>query len=255
MSETLRLRLPLQIHKADRQTGVNDARLRPLITVAARPGCASGGNCRLQARKKEVSLTQCPESNSTERHCHGVILHHRAEWWLVEFPERDPEPIKAWALTGQLTPAMADWFCADTGNDAAKAEVAALNPDSRCWSGEFSIRPSPDSADRFDIEAHPWGSEAGELEMRLARAMIESTLFPIPPGFLSVFTGLPDDDRPVLAIRLSGYICSTFELLTARYMPVYRPRSPWRDISGEAVGDSGSDILGWAPARDWIRPA
>ncbi|GAY20627.1 hypothetical protein [Sphingobium fuliginis] len=32
------------------------------------------------------------------------------------------------------------------------------------------------------------------------------------------------------------------------------PRSPWRDISGDAVGDSGSDIIGWCEAADWIRP-
>lgn len=34
----------------------------------------------------------------------------------------------------------------------------------------------------------------------------------------------------------------------------YRPRSPWRDISNDAVGDSGSDIIGWREAADWIRP-
>src|SRR3546814_3556907 len=41
--------------------------------------------------------------------------------------------------------------------------------------------------------------------------------------------------------------------MTARYMPTYRPRSPWRDISNDAVSDSGSDILGWREAADWIR--
>ncbi|MFD1960331.1 hypothetical protein ACFSHP_17560 [Novosphingobium panipatense] len=42
--------------------------------------------------------------------------------------------------------------------------------------------------------------------------------------------------------------------MTARYMPTYRPRSPWRDISNDAVSDSGSDILGWREAADWIGP-
>jgi hypothetical protein len=37
-------------------------------------------------------------------------------------------------------------------------------------------------------------------------------------------------------------------------MPDYRPRSPWRDISGDAVSESGSDILGWKSARDWLMP-
>ena len=129
-----------------------------------------------------------------------------------------------------------------------------LHPQSRCWSGEFSYLPAAGAADQIDIDAHPWGSEAGELETRLARTMIDATLHPVPAGFISVFTGLPPENQPVLAIRLSGYTCSTFELLTARHMPTYRPRSPWRDISADAVSDSGSDIIGWQPAADWIRP-
>lgn len=200
-------------------------------------------------------MTLSAETCSTAHHCYGVVIHHRLAWWLVEFPQLEAKPIKAWPLSGRLTSAMRDWIRAETDDGSIAADIAALNPGSHCWSGEFSIVPSLDAADRFDIDAHPWGSDAGELETRLARAMIEATLFPIPAGFISVFTGLPDEDVPVLAIRLSGYVCSTFELLTARYMPAYRPRSPWRDISNEAVGDSGSDILGWASARNWIRPA
>ena len=84
--------------------------------------------------------------------------------------------------------------------------------------------------------------------------MVDATLFPIPSGFVSVFASLPPDDVPVLAIRVSGYVHATFELLTARHMPAYRPRSPWRDIANDAVSDSGSDILGWTLATDWIRP-
>jgi hypothetical protein len=84
--------------------------------------------------------------------------------------------------------------------------------------------------------------------------MIDATLHPIPSGFVSVFGALPPENQPVLAIRLSGYISATFELMTACYMPTYRPRSPWRDISGDAIGDSGSDILGWQLAAEWIRP-
>ena len=84
------------------------------------------------------------------------------------------------------------------------------------------------AADLYDIDAHPWGSEAGELETRLARTMIDATLHPIPSGFVSVFSALPPENQPVLAIRLSGYTCATYELFTARHMPTYRPRSPWR---------------------------
>lgn len=83
--------------------------------------------------------------------------------------------------------------------------------------------------------------------------MIDATLHPVPAGFVSVSIALPPENQPVLAIRLSGYSCSTFELLTARYMPTFRPRSPWRDISNDAVADTGSDIIGWREAADWIR--
>lgn len=88
----------------------------------------------------------------------------------------------------------------------------------------------------------------------LARTMVEATLFPISSGFISVFGALPEDDVPVLAIRASGYVSATFEVITACYMPTYRPNSPWRDLSGDSVNDSGSEILGWAAAEDWIKP-
>ncbi|MDF0543860.1 hypothetical protein PX699_16020 [Sphingobium sp. H39-3-25] len=193
-------------------------------------------------------------ANPVAAHCYGIILHHRLAWWLVEFPELDAIPIRARRLSGKLTAGMADWLRAETGDAGLAADVAALNPESRCWSGEFSAVPTAGADDLFDIDAHPWGSEAGELETRLARTMIDATLHPIPSGFISVFGALPRENQPVLAIRLSGYTCATFELITARHMPTYRPRSPWRDISGDAVSDSGSDIIGWCEAADWIRP-
>lgn len=196
---------------------------------------------------------QSTPARSTD-HCFGIIMHHRLAWWLVEFPDLDATPLCARKLSGRLTPALADWLLGETGDPRLGDDIAALNPDSRCWSGEFSYVPAAGAADVFDIDAHPCGSEASELETRLARAMIDATLHPIPSGFISVFGTLPPENQPVLAIRLSGYICATFELMTARYMPNYRPRSPWHDISGDAVGDSGSDILGWQLAADWIRP-
>ena len=187
-------------------------------------------------------------------HGYGIVLHHRLAWWLVNFPDLDSVPTGARKLSGRLTPALAAWLREETGDPRLNDDVGALHPGSRCWSGEFSVVPSGTACDLFDIDAHPWGSEAGELETMLARTMIDATLRPVPSGFISALAVLPREDQPVLAIRLSGYTCSTFELLTARYMPTSRPRSPWRDISGDAVGDSGSDIIGWCEAADWIRP-
>ncbi len=187
------------------------------------------------------------------RHCYGIVLHHRTQWWLVEFPELDTIPIAAHRLSGKMTPAMTGWLRRETGDPHLADDIAALNPEGDCWSGEFSRSPSRLDPNVFDIDAHPWGSEADELETRLARTLIDSLIGSIPAGFISIFTALPESNEPVLAIRRSGYICATFELLTARYMPDHRPGSPWRDISGDAVSNSGSAILGWKPARDWLR--
>lgn len=189
-------------------------------------------------------------------HCFGIILQQREDWWLVEFPDRyrECDPTRALRLSGAIGQTLADTSRRKLGDATFRVSIAMLNPDSDCWCGDFILTRSPDSADRFDIEANPWCAEAAERGIRLARTMIDATLFPIPSGFISVFGSLPDENVPVLAIRASSYTCATFDVLTALYMPSYRPRSPWRDISYDAVTDSGSDILGWTPATDWIKP-
>ncbi len=198
-----------------------------------------------------------PGSGSFMR-CHGMIIDHRNRWWFVEFPKPGGNPTRARLLSGEISMGLAESLGFDTGPRILLPSVAALNPETSSWMATVdlvSTMPSskPEHVD-FHIDAHILAGVAGELEVRLARAMIETKLFPIPPAFTSVFDYLPKENEPVLAIRLSGYLCSTFELLTARYMPTYRPRSPWRDISNESVFDSGSDVLGWMPARDWIKP-
>lgn len=207
--------------------------------------------------------TSLPDRNPAIQ-CRGLIIHHRDHWWLVEFPhlkrhlQRHRHPARAYLLSGRITTDFAKRAGLDTGPRILLPSVAMLNPDQTCWAGNFELRPTiatakPDQID-YDINAHVFHGSADELEERLARAMIEITLFPIPMEFTSVFTALPDEDVPVLAIRASGYVCATFELLTARYMPTYRPRSPWRDISNESVFDSGAEVLGWMHAGNWIQP-
>src|SRR3546814_5568334 len=48
-------------------------------------------------------------------HSYGVILHHRLAWWLVDFPQLDAMPLRARRLSGRLTPALAGWLRAATG--------------------------------------------------------------------------------------------------------------------------------------------
>lgn len=203
-------------------------------------------------------MTDVSPASSSIIRCHGMIIDHRNRWWFVEFSKPGGNPTSARLLSGEISTGLADNLGFDTGPRILLPSVAALNPENSCWMATvdlISSMPSskPEHVD-FHVDAHALAGEAGELEVRLARAMIETKLFPIPSEFTSVFDGLPNENEPVLAIRLSGYTCSTFELLTARHMPTYRPRSPWRDISSESVFDSGSDILGWMPSRDWIKP-
>jgi hypothetical protein len=130
---------------------------------------------------------QSTPARSTD-HCFG-IMHHRLAWWLVEFPDLDATPLCA----RKLGPAHAGPCRLATRRDrrfAPRRRYRRPQSDSRCWSGEFSYVPAA-GADLFDIDAHPWGSEASELETRLARAMIDATLHPIPSGFVSVFGALP----------------------------------------------------------------
>lgn len=63
----------------------------------------------------------------------------------------------------------------------------------------------------------------------------------------------PQDDKPVLAIRLSGYTSAKYELVTARYQPDFRPLDPWRDLGGDSIRDSGGPILGWKNAMRWLQ--
>lgn len=77
----------------------------------------------------------------------------------------------------------------------------------------------------------------------------------LPAGFTPIDESLPTEDRAVLAIRKSGYISAGFEVVTARYQPTYRPRLPWRDLSGDSVMDDGTDILGWRYADEWLLPS
>ncbi|WP_066528923.1 MULTISPECIES: hypothetical protein [Erythrobacter] len=60
-------------------------------------------------------------------------------------------------------------------------------------------------------------------------------------GFAFAAEQLPPNTRPVLALRPSFYSCCQYEIVTARYMPDYRPLAPWRDLSGDDLADSGSD--------------
>jgi hypothetical protein len=79
-----------------------------------------------------------------------------------------------------------------------------------------------------------------------------AALAKLPVGFTPVTTKLPSHDRPVLAIRRAAYTGCDLEIITARFMLDYRPNSPWRDISGDAVSDSGCEILGWHEASELL---
>ena len=88
-----------------------------------------------------------------------------------------------------------------------------------------------------------------------ARATLDalSQIAANPQGFTLATDALPCSDRPVLALRRSGYTCAEFEVLTARYMPNYRPQNPWQTIGCDAVTDSGEPVLAWRSADELLR--
>lgn len=83
-----------------------------------------------------------------------------------------------------------------------------------------------------------------------------SSLAPIlNTGFARAAEQLPPDTRPVLALRTLSYRSCQYEIVTARYMPDDRPLAPWRDLSGDALADSGSDqMLAWSHADAILIP-
>jgi len=205
-------------------------------------------------------MTNASTGNDHVIHCHGLIIQHRGKhWWLVEFPKPRGYPTRAYLLSGTLSTRFADQLGLETGPFILLPSVTTLRPTARCWQGEFTLVPTiatadPDHID-YDVDAHVFRGGAWERDERLAHALIESKLCPPPVEFTSVFTALPPEGVPVLAIRASSLVCAKFEVLTARYMPTHRPDFPWRDLTGEAVFASGTEILGWMHAGDWIQPS
>lgn len=82
---------------------------------------------------------------------------------------------------------------------------------------------------------------------------VDPTAIALPAGFTPLAQGLPTSDKPVLAIRRSGYGSCKLEVLTARYMIDYRPRSPWRSLGNDSVHDDGEPILGWKQADELLQ--
>ncbi|MDF0489246.1 MAG: hypothetical protein QHC40_05115 [Sphingobium sp.] len=188
----------------------------------------------------------------------GILISHRDNWWFVEFVEPMGNPGRPRLLSGNISTGFAHRLGLMTGPLILNPRVETLNPGSDAWSAECNLLPTIEGGDPgaidYDIDSHVLDGEADALHQRLARVAIDSHLFPIPAGFISVLIALPQDSAPVLTIRTSVYARATCELLTAYYTPEHQLKEPWRDISGDLVSDSGNDILGWMPARDWIRP-
>src|SRR3546814_11183764 len=88
--------------------------------------------CPLTRRRPLVTRTspmnQPMPSARDAVHSYGVILHHRLAWWLVDFPQLDAMPLRARKLSGRLTPALAGWLRAATGDPGLVGDASALNP-------------------------------------------------------------------------------------------------------------------------------
>lgn len=84
-------------------------------------------------------------------------------------------------------------------------------------------------------------------------------LGPIPshlPAELCEFVSAlfpPQDTTPVLAIRECSTNRCRYELITAIYDPRHHPANPWRGVDGDAITDSGKQVLGWKNALRWLQ--
>lgn len=66
----------------------------------------------------------------------------------------------------------------------------------------------------------------------------------MPEGFTPATQGVPPSSAPVLALRLATSGSKRYELVTAIYDPERR-FSQWRSIDGDAITDSGNDVIAW----------
>ncbi len=61
---------------------------------------------------------------------------------------------------------------------------------------------------------------------------------------------LPPKDRFVLVKRVTGYISTRIEIITAKYDPEYYSSTPWRDPSNTALTESGEEPYAWTECPD-----
>ncbi len=183
---------------------------------------------------------------------YGIVARHRGDWWFVSSKDIDERPTCVYRLTETLSPTLADWIRTETGDPALTGVIPELRPDETLWAGEFRVGTATADIGRHTIDAHPWGAVATDREPRNALIAIDIALRPLPRDFTSVLRAEPPAG-PVLAIRLADN-GQGFEVLSAQFAPLYRPRNPWITLQNDPVTDSGSNILGWRAASEWFDP-
>lgn len=184
---------------------------------------------------------------------YGLILFHRREWWLVALDTEDQHPQSVYRLCDHLSDGLANWLRTETDDASLAGTIAELNPDTSSWTGEFRLSPLADDIGRHQLDANPWIATHNHNTLRLGRVAVDLALRPLPRDFTSVLDSCPPEG-PVLAIRIAASGPSGFEVLTARHDADHRPLAPWRTLDGDAVTDSGSEILGWRAASQWFDP-
>lgn len=106
-------------------------------------------------------------------HLYGVITKQDGQWWLAQFPELDTQPSALFQLDEQLTPGLTEWLQTETGLTIRTIDKLGENGET-CWCGEFSIVPAPGSDRRYQLDAHPWGSNPTLHEKMQTIALIHA---------------------------------------------------------------------------------
>lgn len=107
------------------------------------------------------------------KHIFGVIAKVDGSWWVAQFPDLDAEPTALFRLDNNLTAGFSEWLTADTNSPTPITTIDQLDHEGNThWCGEFSLTPVNEAVGIHQIDAHPWGSTASEIELARTLALI-----------------------------------------------------------------------------------
>jgi hypothetical protein len=181
---------------------------------------------------------------------YGVVIYLDHRWSLVAQPGITGTPTTIFDLTPHTEKSIRHWI---TRREKTALDRTIFDGDANACAGQFRLLPTRTDG-LYEIEAYEFPQAPTHRELRIANIALTIAAHPLPDEFTSVLDTCPEFETPVVALRKAQTPATTFEVITARYMPDYRPHDPWRLLNLSAASASGSPILAWSSAIDTIRP-